>query len=170
MENLNIQTWVELSGFNQLYEVSNLGNFRNINTKKILKPSLSNSGYYHLNLRDTNSPYFYTTIQCHRIIASSFLKSQESKNIVNHKNGIKTDNRVDNLEWVNQSENVIHFFDNNKENIRRNKFKKLSTKNVKEIHSLLRKGFSTILIAKQFNVNRTTISNIKNKVTHKLIS
>lgn len=51
-------------------------------------------------------------ILVHRIVALAFLRKENGKDFVNHKNGIKTDNRVENLEWVTKSENTLHSYRN----------------------------------------------------------
>ena len=71
---------------------------------KILKPALSNSGYYCLNIK--NKGYFI-----HRAVAFAFIPLVEGKNFVNHKNGIKTDLTISNMEWNTKSENNQHAYD-----------------------------------------------------------
>ena len=72
-----------------------------------LKPKLDKYGYYVVRLFINKHGYDKTV---HRIVAETFLLNPEQKETVNHKNGIKTDNRVENLEWSTFSENNLHRF------------------------------------------------------------
>lgn len=72
-----------------------------------LKPQLSKSGYLHLSLCRNGIIY---NKRVNRLIAETFIPNLKNKPHVNHKNGIKTDNRVENLEWVSQSENTKHAY------------------------------------------------------------
>ena len=83
------------------YTISDTGIVTNIKTNKILKPSISN-GYPNLALRNGNGPIKF---KIHRLVAEHFIENPYNKKCVNHKNGIRNDNRVNNLEWVTHSEN-----------------------------------------------------------------
>ena len=74
-------------------------------TDRFLTPSFDTKKYHLVCVRCNGKS---VTRKVHRLIASAYLPNPENKPQVNHKNGIKTDNRVENLEWNTQSENQIH--------------------------------------------------------------
>ncbi len=88
------------------YEISNFGEVRNKTTFKVLK-SLLLSGYMVITLKMNNRK---TISKIHRLVAKRFLVCPNETYVVNHKDGNKTNNHVENLEWISQSENVKHAF------------------------------------------------------------
>lgn len=93
------------------YEIYLDGTVKRIKDGFIPKPYLR-QGYYRVSLYDSVKKKMkaYTL---HRIIAQAFIPNPENKQQVNHKNGIKYDNNINNLEWTTPKENVIHSIANN---------------------------------------------------------
>jgi hypothetical protein len=89
------------------YEVSNLGSVRNTKTGKTLKIATNNSGYKLVCLSHRNQRQ---TGYIHRLVAEAFIKTDLDTNtsIVNHIDGDKSNNTIENLEWSNYSENAYH--------------------------------------------------------------
>lgn len=104
-----MEVWKNIKDFEGLYQVSNLGNIKRITTNKVLNPSISNRGWLYLSLSKDNK---YKNHRVHRIVAQTFIPNPKDKATVNHINGIKTDNRVENLEWNTIGENVRHAIKN----------------------------------------------------------
>ena len=90
------------------YEVSNTGKVRRKDSLHIKSLRFDRYGYLRVTLYPSGKTY---TI--HRLVAKAFLDNFENKPQVNHKNGIKTDNKVSNLEWCTNKDNIIHAYDNN---------------------------------------------------------
>jgi hypothetical protein len=108
-----MENWKRIPGYS-LYEASDLGkiktfNWKNKKTEAIMKPSIDGSGYLRTMLKRDSDGEIHT-IKVHRIIGITFIPNPNNKPQINHKNGIRTDNRVINLEWVNNSENIKDSF------------------------------------------------------------
>jgi hypothetical protein len=97
------EEWKEVVAYTELLSVSNFGRVKNKENKLIKLDSVT--GYPRVRFRK-NGIVFRKLV--HRYIAESFIPNPENKPYVNHINGIKHDNRVENLEWVTASENTVH--------------------------------------------------------------
>lgn len=109
------EIWMPVIGYESFYEVSNIGRVKSLirgsgnhrNTKeKILKPYEA-SGYYEVSLYIDKSKVHG---KIHRLMARAFIPNPEKKRCINHKNGIKTDNRLSNVEWATHTENLVHAY------------------------------------------------------------
>lgn len=89
------------------YFFSDDGRVWSVRSAKFLKPLNVPNGYTHCVLVEDGTKYRHAI---HRLIARAFHGVKEFDDVVNHKNGIKNDNRACNLEWVTQSENVKHSY------------------------------------------------------------
>ena len=112
MKNVIKEKWKPINGFEDCYSISSLGRIRRnkpnpyTTVNKILAPSLTSRGYCHTTLCDYPKR---KTISIHCIVAEHFISKRPNGLIINHKNGIKTDNNVNNLEYVTCSENIQHY-------------------------------------------------------------
>jgi hypothetical protein len=171
MENQK-EIWKTIDGYEN-YQISNLGNvksldrirngvgtFKNCSIKgRILKPMKTKKGYLVVDLRNYN---IRKITPIHRLVAIAFIDNIENKPQVNHINGIKTDNRLDNLEWCTNSENQIHSYNillRKRLTGEKNGFSKLKNNEILEIRNNKNKLKT---LAEMYNVSITTISDIKN--------
>ena len=101
------EIWKDISGYEGLYQISNLGNVKSLNysrtgKERILKPGTDKDGYLLVTLyKNRNKRPF----KIHRLVAKAFIPNPDNKSDVNHKDENKTNNCVDNLEWMTRMEN-----------------------------------------------------------------
>lgn len=110
---MDFEIWKPIKGYEGLYDVSNLGNIRSLprNTTKgkILKPQKDTNNYMMVGLVKDKKTKFK---RIHRIVAETFLDNINNLPEVNHKDGNKKNNNVNNLEWVTSKENIHHAIKN----------------------------------------------------------
>jgi hypothetical protein len=114
-----MEIWKDITGYEGKYQISNIGKVKSLSNsrsggknkyydykrkEKILSLKISKRGYSFIALSDSGtSSVFYI----HHLVAGHFIGERNGRQI-NHRNGIKTDNRVENLEWCSPKQNIIH--------------------------------------------------------------
>ena len=103
------ELFVDIEGYEGLYQISNLGNvksFKSVSKNKILKP-VYRKGYATVTLRKNRMSKLQSI---HRLMATAFIPNPDNLSDVNHKDGNKLNNSLDNLEWCTHLENMKHAF------------------------------------------------------------
>lgn len=167
-----MEIWKDIEGYEGYYQISNLGRVKSLirkstgtNTTKenFLNLEISKKGYYRASLSMNGK---IKKISLHRLIAIHFIDNPFNKKCVNHINGVRLDNRIENLEWSTYSENSKHGYVSNK---RKNPIRKLEEWQVLEIKSKLNnfKRGDGLRLANEYGVSKYIISLIKTGKTYK---
>jgi hypothetical protein len=104
---------IDITGYERLYKINKSGKILSLPKKrgrfqqgeKFLKHNTDKDGYKTITLYKNG---IQKTYKIHRLVAKEFISNPENKPFINHKNGIKNDNKIKNLEWCTQSENEKH--------------------------------------------------------------
>lgn len=97
----------DVTGYEGLYQISNLGRVKSLKYDKFMTPAISN-GYQRIGFTKNSIKKFY---RVHRLVAQAFIPNPDNKPFVNHKDGVRDNNVVDNLEWCTISENEQHKYE-----------------------------------------------------------
>lgn len=172
-----VEIWKDIPEYEGIYQVSNLGNLKSYDRIVLFGKIKALRKGKLLSLRHNPNDYLYTvfsvnknrkTVKPHRIVAEVFLPNTENKRCVNHINGIKIDNRVDNLEWVTYSENTKHAVKIGLKTGKRGEnshLAKLTKEQIENIRIIYSNGnISQLKVAKLFNVSQPQINRIINNV------
>ena len=176
-----IITWRYIPDWEKMYMASNTGKIKSVNRwvvysdgrkyfyKGIERRLIGNvpDGYLRVSLSVGDKAKLFLV---HRLVALAFIPNPEKKPFINHKNGIKQDNRPENLEWATSKENVNHAFANGLMNPVKgvnSKFSKLTEAQVLIIRSLANTGLSAKDIAEQMGVGYRNVYHICNNQTWK---
>ena len=164
-----IEEWKNIPEF-EGYQISNIGRVRSIdrfsgNRKGIIKgkelvQTSNKRRYLEVRLFKNNKS---TAKVIHRLVANAFIPNPESKPQVNHIDGNKLNNRVDNLEWMSNSENQKHAYSLGLQPSRageNNSKAKLTDKDVTLLKELYNSGKSVVEVSKSTNINLSLIRQI----------
>lgn len=172
------EIWKELNGNREIYLISNFGN---IKTKERqgrhyfikshpIKIHTKENGYQRvvLCLDKNGGKYYYL----HRLVALLFIPNPNNLPYINHKDGNKSNNCVDNLEWCTKSENEKHAWRTglkNKQTVGtkgekhgRHKLTQKQVDFIREVHKPFDSELGSVALAKKFNVSAQTITNVVN--------
>lgn len=154
--------WVDVDG---KYEVSTEGHIRNKSTGRILKEFVGKDGYLRVQFSGK-------TRTVHRVVACAYVASDIGKPFVNHKDGNKQNNHVDNLEWVTREENMQHAYNHGLKVSAgvKNGRARLSADDVAYIRKNYKPGdktYGAIPLAQKFGVAHQTISAVAHRQTWK---
>lgn len=167
------EIWKDVVGFEGLYQVSNIGRVKSLpklihsrtphyTQEKILRSHPKKNGYIGLVLRKNGESINKTL---HVLIAEAFLQKPLNAECVNHKDGNKANNCVENLEWITFSENIYHAYKHGL------KIKEgcLTIDEINEVRALSKMGYSNGLLGRFFNVDSNIIYNIIEGNTRDLV-
>ncbi len=153
------EIWKDIEGYEGLYQVSNLGRVKrmrfinkntNIEKERIKSQKIRKDGYLEVALYKNGKGKY---IQVHRLVAKSFIPNPKKLPQVNHIDGIKTNNIVENLEWVSISDNAIH-----SSRVLRNNVRKINQYDLKGRYLAT---YSSITIAGEINnIRESSIANV----------
>lgn len=172
-----MEIWKDVPGYKGIYMVSNLGTVKSndhlvlgknnrLQKGRVLKLTKSYKGYMRVSLSNKGKKF---TTGAHRLVALAFIEKIKGKNQVNHINGIKSDNRLENLEWCTNSENQIHAINKgltSRKTGEENHNSKLSNKDVKKVRVLNSLGWTNKQLANDYGVSDAAMSKILRKKTY----
>lgn len=162
---------IKIENFEGVYQINTVGNIKSLTKKDksknpIIMKSFIRGGYFSILLmKETKRKLFYI----HRLIALTFINNPENKKYVNHIDGNKLNNKLENLEWCTASENIQHSLKNrlripqSGENHYKTSLTKTDIENIR--NSYIRRIVTHKLLAKKYNVSESCIYGILNYKT-----
>lgn len=150
------ELWKDIKGYENFYQVSNLGRIKSLTgfnrggyykRDKILNQYITTTGYKRVDLTSNKKTKMY---KVHRLIAQAFIPNSQHKKQINHINGNKLDNRIENLEWCTARENIIHAYDTGLNN----RVVNISEQDINNIIDMyIKKEYSLKEISKKFKIS-----------------
>jgi len=151
------------------YAVSNIGRVKRIKSGRgatigrIRASTKRTDGYFRVCLFNKS---FYKSFSVHQLVARAFLGIRPEGKEINHKNGVKADNRIENLEYCSRQENINHAVANHLMQCgEQNGMAKLTRKDVRKIRMIAKAGTAQRNIACDFNISQSNVNHI---ISHKI--
>lgn len=164
-----MEIWKEIKNYEGLYEISSKGRVKSlarisgscVRKERLLKLNTTKDGYSFVSLsKDSKQKSF----RIHRLVAEAFIPNPDNKETVNHKDGDKSNNHIENLEWATREENIQHSYDLGLKKPMMgglNGNAKLSKGDILFIRENYKKGdrggFSSVALGKRFGVSHRVI-------------
>lgn len=158
----------EIKNYEGLYTISNKGVIRSLYTGKIIKQYLNRYGYYQVRLYKNRKPRNFTV---HRLVAETFIPNIHNAESVNHIDGNKTNNKVENLEWCSFSDNFNKAYNNGllpKGTHNGNAI--FNDEQIRFIRDAYKSGYSGRQLARVFNTTHDVIGDIISRKSYSNIS
>lgn len=168
------EIWKDIEGYEGIYQVSNTGKVRSLDRKvwnyikkgRVLKMRNNGHGYYDVSLYGEEKKEKHAYI--HILVAKAFIPNPNNYEQVNHKDFDKSNNCVDNLEWVSRKQNMQHYRKSNYcKKVEKMREKKFANKTLKRVYDnkdkiiyLYKEGFSIVEVGKQLNLGRDFVSEV----------
>lgn len=160
----NEENWKWIEGYEGHYKISNFGRVFSVKSNIFLSVKrITKDGYNYVALSKDNKP---KEMKTHRLVATYFIPNPDNKETVNHIDGNKLNNHVDNLEWCTRHENMQHAYKLGLKKMHRgheHASSKLTPEQIKEIRATYKpykKGCSALALGKKYGVHNSTILRI----------
>lgn len=175
MSEMDNEIWMDVVGYEKLFSISSKGRLFSKRTSKILKQNVVGNSYNACVTKIGGRSGKNLVLKIHREVAKAFIPNPNNLPMVNHKDGDKSNNDVENLEWVTAKENINHAINNGlstfshllESSILRRKLSDDDVRFIKNNFKPYDKEFGVRALCRKFNVSHSTISSIIKNIRYK---